>query len=336
MSDYFNPSQFSNNAVTNVTPGIDSHVFYEEDANSPASISPTGNLALGYSPNVNPNTVFYAPTQQLQMYCEYYDGHAYPQPYPNQQSIVYSSSLSSEEHLYLQNGEIVPNTTSTTSSISSGSYANYPSNLYLEGPRETPFLNDTVAASRENTESIITSPGSDGSSAHLKKRASIPQSAFSHFTLTDSPSFVDNNYYDKQRSENKRAEYSSAPKYQSHNQQHYKEVEPKESQYKVKKPSRTKGKKKCSNCHATDSPSWRRSISKSSKGELVCNACGLYEKTAKRKRMLVTNEDGATKVVRKRDPRGFCCSKCGAKDSTRWRRFDDNSVHCEKCVRGRR
>ncbi|KAG1099280.1 hypothetical protein G6F42_017855 [Rhizopus arrhizus] len=60
------------------------------------------------------------------------------------------------------------------------------------------------------------------------------------------------------------------------------------------------------------------------------------EKTAKRKRMLVTNEDGSTKVVRKRDPRGFCCSKCGAKDSTRWRRFDDNSVHCEKCVRGRR
>lgn len=53
------------------------------------------------------------------------------------------------------------------------------------------------------------------------------------------------------------------------------------------------------------------------------------EKTAKRKRMLVTNEDGSTKVVRKRDPRGFCCSKCGAKDSTRWRRFDDNSVHCK-------
>jgi len=122
---------------------------------------------------------------------------------------------------------------------------------------------------------MINSPGSDSSSAHLKKRASIPQSAFSNFTLTDSPSFVGNNYYDKQRSKNKRAEYSSAPKYQSHNQQHHKEVEPKESQYKVKKPSRTKGKKKCSNCHATDSPSWRRSINKSSKGELVCNACGL-------------------------------------------------------------
>lgn len=80
------------------------------------------------------------------------------------------------------------------------------------------------------------------------------------------------------------------------------------------------------------------------------------EKTAKRKRMLVTGEDGTTKVVRKRDPRGFCCSKCGAEDSTRWRRFDERTVHCkssiatyvciyqrdlflvlgEKCVRNRR
>jgi hypothetical protein len=45
--------------------------------------------------------------------------------------------------------------------------------------------------------------------------------------------------------------------------------------------------------------------------------------------MLVTNDDGLTKVVRKRDPRGFCCSKCGAKDSTRWRKLHDNTVHCK-------
>lgn len=38
---------------------------------------------------------------------------------------------------------------------------------------------------------------------------------------------------------------------------------------------REKGKKRCSNCHASHSPSWRRSIAKHSKGDLLCNACGL-------------------------------------------------------------
>lgn len=43
------------------------------------------------------------------------------------------------------------------------------------------------------------------------------------------------------------------------------------------------------------------------------------EKTAKRNRMLVTNEDGSTKVIRKRDAREYSCSSCHRKDSSRWR-----------------
>lgn len=42
-----------------------------------------------------------------------------------------------------------------------------------------------------------------------------------------------------------------------------------------KRNTRNKDKKKCSNCHATQSPSWRRSISPRTMNELLCNACGL-------------------------------------------------------------
>jgi hypothetical protein len=44
--------------------------------------------------------------------------------------------------------------------------------------------------------------------------------------------------------------------------------------------------------------------------------------------MLVTADDGNTKVVRKRDARDYCCSICGIKEVTRWRRLYD-SVQCK-------
>lgn len=47
------------------------------------------------------------------------------------------------------------------------------------------------------------------------------------------------------------------------------------------------------------------------------------EKTAKKKRMLVTHDDGNVKVVRKRDARDYSCSTCGIKDITLWRRSRD-------------
>ncbi|GAA5807674.1 hypothetical protein MFLAVUS_001045 [Mucor flavus] len=101
-----------------------------------------------------------------------------------------------------------------------------------------------------------------------------------------------------------------------------------------KRHSRDKSKKRCSNCFSNNSPSWRRSISAPSKGALLCNACGLYtfEKTAKKKRMLVINDDGTTKVVRKRDARDYSCSTCGVQNVARWRRVQD-SILCEKCSR---
>lgn len=275
--DYFGPSLPSNPATNNAR-GTDGRAYYEEETNSSASTSPTDNLNLGYPTSVNPNDVYYASAPQFSaMLYDYYDGHTYPQPYPSQQSVVYSSSLSSEEQLYIQNGDMAPNTTSPTSSVSSGSYANYASNVYLDVPREGSYLNDSLATFREGADPTNAFPGSNSSSGHLKKRAAIPQSAFSHLTLTEPASMVGgSDYNENQHYESKRGEPALSYKYHSHDQRHSGDSNSKKPQQQhVKKPSRSKGKKKCSNCHATDSPSWRRSIYKTSKGELVCNACGL-------------------------------------------------------------
>lgn len=47
------------------------------------------------------------------------------------------------------------------------------------------------------------------------------------------------------------------------------------------------------------------------------------EKTTKRRRMLVTNEDNLTKVIRKRDARVYCCVVCGTKNACHWRTIKD-------------
>ncbi|KAI8637381.1 hypothetical protein BD408DRAFT_437063 [Parasitella parasitica] len=328
MTEYFPPTQFANSSVA---PGEDNTVFYDEEASSSAtSTSPLGDLALGYPHGVD--SVYYTPTapQVFMRAYGYYGTPSYPQAYVSQQPMIHSSSMSSEDQIYLQNDEFIAATLSPTSTLSSVSYN---TNAYMNNAQEIPILNDPAV--QDGMEPIITSPASDDSS-HFKRRVPHIQSAFSHLTLSNSSASAGSNIFEKQRSEPRKSEYSSY-KHQTglHNQHQREKNDPKKTHH-IKKPTRTKGKKKCSNCHATDSPSWRRSICKTSEGELVCNACGLYEKTAQRKRMLVTSDDGTTKVVRKRDPRGFCCSKCGARDATRWRKLHDNTVHCERCVRGRR
>ncbi|KAI8883662.1 hypothetical protein K501DRAFT_272531 [Backusella circina FSU 941] len=96
----------------------------------------------------------------------------------------------------------------------------------------------------------------------------------------------------------------------------------KQKEQESKKPShnRSKDRKRCHNCNTAKSPSWRRSVSAPHKGSLLCNACGLYEKTSKSKRMLVSDEEGTLKVVRKRDKANYVCHHCGTKESTRWKK----------------
>ncbi|KAI8069885.1 hypothetical protein BC940DRAFT_296406 [Gongronella butleri] len=64
------------------------------------------------------------------------------------------------------------------------------------------------------------------------------------------------------------------------------------------KSTTTKEKKKCTNCGATKTPSWRRGLV----GQLLCNACGLYEKVNGRRRVLSEQDDGSFKVTRGKQP----------------------------------
>lgn len=55
----------------------------------------------------------------------------------------------------------------------------------------------------------------------------------------------------------------------------------------------------------------------------------ISEKTAKKRRMLVTQEDGNTKVVRKRDAIDYHCSTCGVKNIARWRKQRGGAIQCK-------
>ncbi|KAJ7688685.1 hypothetical protein B0H17DRAFT_897758, partial [Mycena rosella] len=47
-------------------------------------------------------------------------------------------------------------------------------------------------------------------------------------------------------------------------------------------------RRRCFNCHTTEPPSWRRSTL--NPGKIVCNKCGLYERTHLRARPLRFDE----------------------------------------------
>ncbi|KAJ9081833.1 hypothetical protein DSO57_1010722 [Entomophthora muscae] len=58
--------------------------------------------------------------------------------------------------------------------------------------------------------------------------------------------------------------------------------------------------KRCTNCRCEETPSWRRC---QNGVNLLCNACGLYEKLHCRPRPIFIDKDGYIKVVRDRRPR---------------------------------
>lgn len=68
----------------------------------------------------------------------------------------------------------------------------------------------------------------------------------------------------------------------------------------------------CSNCGSISTPSWRRCPEGRN---LLCNACGLYQKLHKRPRPLRIREDGSVQVIRnlhhnKNGNKGTC-TRCG-------------------------
>ncbi|KAJ8658837.1 hypothetical protein O0I10_005564 [Lichtheimia ornata] len=102
---------------------------------------------------------------------------------------------------------------------------------------------------------------------------------------------------------------------------------------------RTKEKKKCMNCGATKTPTWRRGpITR----WLLCNACGLYEKVSRQRRIVVIQEDGKARISRgmlnKKDEQQqhhrplLVCASCATTDAKRWH-IRGGQKYCERCSR---
>lgn len=98
--------------------------------------------------------------------------------------------------------------------------------------------------------------------------------------------------------------------------------------------------KKCSNCGATSTPSWRRCPAGKN---LLCNACGLYQKLHNRPRPFKIADDGSIRVqraattayVRDKDLLSSddfrVCANCRTAETPLWRKLG-NVQYCNACA----
>ncbi|KAI8093556.1 uncharacterized protein BX664DRAFT_261364 [Halteromyces radiatus] len=82
----------------------------------------------------------------------------------------------------------------------------------------------------------------------------------------------------------------------------------------------------CSNCGALSTPLWRRSPD----DQLLCNACGLYQKLHNTPRPKTLKPHGNKKEVPPDEPQ-LECSNCGTGITPLWRRDDEGSPLCNAC-----
>ena len=84
----------------------------------------------------------------------------------------------------------------------------------------------------------------------------------------------------------------------------------------------------CTNCGSTSTPSWRRCPNGKN---LLCNACGLYQKLHNRPRPFRIQKDGSIKVLRSSAREQNKCSNCFTTHTPLWRRTINGECVCNAC-----
>lgn len=91
--------------------------------------------------------------------------------------------------------------------------------------------------------------------------------------------------------------------------------------------ARSKKMRVCSNCHVTSTPSWRKSPDGN---QLLCNACGLYQKLHSVSRPFAVTPEGRTKAIKK-DFINIPCCHCRSSFMCYRRQDMGNKNICDTC-----
>ncbi|KAI8974974.1 hypothetical protein BDB01DRAFT_380360 [Pilobolus umbonatus] len=83
----------------------------------------------------------------------------------------------------------------------------------------------------------------------------------------------------------------------------------------------------CTNCDATTTPLWRRSAN----DELLCNACGLYQKLHNAPRPKTLKPHTTRKDSNEDEIPRLMCSNCSTSNTPLWRKDDEGAPLCNAC-----